>query len=217
MCGKENEQGGDILWDSCRCRRSCCCNSFCAIPHESHGCFCVTSAVFHSLLHLLLTSLKSIFYKALRAQRAVRTNLAPSDLVPQDNSSFCLSHNNRPPQHLVEHPLRCAPFDGMHLATFFTCGQTTCLIFGDYKGKEGSVFSSLFLFLLRGALCFYLPTDLRLQPVSAASGSWTVNEAFTHTLFSYILYNQGEIKTAFHFQSIPVLFHISPFCICDVQ
>lgn len=103
MCSKENEQGGGVLWDWC-CRRRAN-GFFCAVPHESRGCFCAT--VFLSLLHPLLTSLKSLFYKALGALSAVRANLAPSDLVPQDNSSFCLRRNNGPPQHLARRPPRC--------------------------------------------------------------------------------------------------------------
>lgn len=97
---------------------------FCAIPHESRGCFCAT--VFLSLLHPLLTSLKSLFYKALGALSAVRANLAPSDLVPQDNSSFCLRRNNRPPPASRAPSTEvCGAADvdsATHLATFLTCG-----------------------------------------------------------------------------------------------
>lgn len=41
----------------------------------------VLASFFHSYISLL-TSLKSLFYKALRALGAVRTNLASSDLLP---------------------------------------------------------------------------------------------------------------------------------------
>lgn len=168
---------------------------FCAIPHESRGCFCAT--VFLSLLHPLLTSLKSLFYKALGALSAVRANLAPSDLVPQDNSSFCLRRNNRPPPS-ISRAVHRGVWSGrrrqrnasrhishLRVDNVFNLGRLQ----GE---REGSVFfSALFLFSrLLGALWFYVPTDLSLEPVSAAaSGSWGLNKAFAlrlHvTLYSY--------------------------------
>lgn len=74
MLGKENEQEGGVLWDwFCRCRANGFFGPFPVLLCEPS---------FLSLPHLLLTSLKSLFYKALRALSAVRTNLASSDLVP---------------------------------------------------------------------------------------------------------------------------------------
>lgn len=68
-----------------RCDGRCCGNG-CEVPHESHVSLCIAplmSSIHSSISCILKNDKKSIFYNLHRAQCAVRTKLADSDLVPQ--------------------------------------------------------------------------------------------------------------------------------------